>query len=188
MPANATQKRTPSQNSQSDPGVGKTTAQDKKGSTPPEYKPRRWSLTAGGSQRKDWLSGKDRFDWPSEYNTKKTLGLPDWLNASLEYRARYETLDAPFVKGQTGGQYQIPMQTVLWMEANYKALRVGFEFWDARQYGTKTGQTLNNTMVDSADFPQIYAALSTQNLLDSGLGFEAKGGRMSLDLGSRPIL
>ena len=166
----------------------KGTAQDKKGAVVPEYKRRRWSLTAGGSQRKDWLTGKERFDWPSEYNAKKTLGLPDWLNASLEYRARYETLDAPFVKGQTGSQYQVPMQTVLWMEANYKALRVGFEFWDARQYGTKEGETLNTTMVDSADFPQIYAAISTQNLLDSGLGFEVKGGRMTLDFGSRRLV
>jgi hypothetical protein len=114
--------------------------------------------------------------------------LPDWLDASLEYRVRYETLDTPFAKGQTGSQYQIPMQTVLWMEASHKALRVGFEFWDARQYGAKPDETLNNTMVDAADFPQIYAALSTQNLLDSGLGFEVKGGRMTLDLGSRRLV
>lgn len=188
-PTKDAQKITPSLNSQADPGVGKTPAQDKVGSTPPEYKrPNRWGLTAGGSQRKDWLTGKNRFDWQSEFNAKKTLGLPDWLNVSLEFRSRYETLDAPFVKGQTGSQYQIPLQTVLWMEANYQALRVGFEFWDARQYGTKAGQTLNNTMVDSADFPQIYAALSTMNLFDSGLGAEVKGGRMTMDLGSRRLV
>ena len=169
--------------------TNESTAQDKKGQTPPEYKrPKRYSLSAGGSQRKDRLSGKDRFDWPSEFNAKKTLGLPDWLNMSLEFRTRYETLDAPFVKGQTGSQYQVPMQTVLWLEAHYQALRVGVEFWDARQYGSKPGNTLNNTMVDSGDFPQIYAALSTQNLLDSGLGAEVKGGRMTLDLGSRRLV
>ena len=163
--------------------------QDKKGQPPPEYKrPKRYSLSAGGSQRKDWLSGKDRFEWPSEFNAKKTLGLPDWLSMSLEYRVRYESLDTPFVKGQTGSQYQVPMQTVLWLEAHYQALRVGVEFWDARQYGSKPGNTLNNTMVDSGDFPQIYAALSTQNLLDSGLGAEVKGGRMTLDLGSRRLV
>jgi hypothetical protein len=167
---------------------GGVSGEIKKGQAVPEYKPRRWSLNAGGSQRKDWLTGKDRFDWPSEFNAKKTLGLPDWLNASLEYRVRYETMDEPFVKGQTGSQYQVPMQTVLWMEANYKALRVGFEFWDARQYGGNENTTLNTTMVDSADFPQIYAALYTPNLLDSGLGAEVKGGRMTLDLGSRRLV
>ena len=172
-----------------DPVVGATPAQDKVGSTTPEYKRlNRAGLSAAGSQRMDWLTGKNRFDWPTEYNAKKTLGLPDWLNASLEFRARYESLDTPWAKGQTGSQYQIPLQTVLWMEANYQALRVGFEFWDARQYGTKEGQTLNNTMVDSADFPQIYAALWTLNLFDTGLGAEVKGGRMTLDLGSRRLV
>jgi hypothetical protein len=173
---------------QTGPGTGQAAPQEKKGAAPPESKPRRWSLTAAGSQRKDWLTGKDRFDWPKAYNAKKTLGLPDWLNASLEYRVRYESMGAPFAKGQTGSQYQVPMQTVLWMEANYQAFRVGFEFWDARQYGSKLGDTLNTTMVDVADFPQIYAAWSTQNLLDSGLGFEAKGGRMTMDLGSRRLV
>jgi len=188
-PADTAQKTKPAGASESDPGVSKTTAADKKGSTPPEYKPRRWSLTSGGSQRKDWLTGKDRFDWPSEYNAKKTLGLPSWLNASLEYRVRYETMDVPFVKGQTGGQHQIPMQTVLWMEANYESFRAGFEFWDARQYGAQhSDYIVNNTMVDVADFPQMYAAWSTQNLLDSELGFEAKGGRMTMDLGSRRLV
>ncbi len=185
-PDQTSQKLEPAANHQA--VAGNSPARDKTGRKPPEYKPKRWSLTAAGSQRKDWLTGKDRFDWPSEYNAKKTLGLPDWLNASLEFRARYESMDAPFAKGQTGSQYQVPLQTVLWMEANYEALRVGFEFWDARQYGTKAGQPLNNTMVDSADFPQIYAAFSTQNLLDSGLGFEAKGGRMTMDLGNRRLV
>jgi hypothetical protein len=186
----ANQNTTPdSSDRATDPSVGATPTQDKVGSTTPEYKRlNRAGLSAAGSQRMDWLTGKNRFDWPTEYNAKKTLGLPDWLNASLEFRARYESMDTPWAKGQTGSQYQIPLQTVLWMEANYQALRVGFEFWDARQYGTKEGQTLNNTMVDSADFPQIYAALSTLNLFDTGLGAEVKGGRMTLDLGSRRLV
>jgi hypothetical protein len=188
-PAKAAQNAKPPANAQAEPGVGKTPAEDKVGSAPPEYRRiRRAGLAATGSQRKDWLTGSNRFDWPTEFNAKKTLGLPDWLNASLEYRVRYESMDAPFAKGQTGSQYQVPMQTALWMEANYQALRVGFEFWDARQYGTKAGQTLNNTMVDSANFPQIYAALSTLNLFDSGLGAEVRGGRMTMNLGSRRLV
>lgn len=153
-----------------------------------EYMPRRWSLTAGGSQRKDWLADKPRFDWPSQFNAKKTLGLPDWLSASLEYRVRYETLDAPFAKGQKGSQWQTPMQTVLWLEAHYESFRAGVEFWDARQYGANPDSTLNTTMVNAASFPQMYAAWSTRDLLGSGLGFEAKGGMQTLDLGSRRLV
>lgn len=79
----------------------------------PEFKPRRWSLSAMGSQRQDWFTGKTRFDWPPPYSIKKALQLPDWLAITLEQRTRYETYDVPWIKGQAGGQYQIPLQTVL---------------------------------------------------------------------------
>ena len=174
---------------ETDPGVGKTPAQDKKGITPPESRrPNRWGLTAGGSQRKDWLTGENRWDLPERYNAKRMLGMPEWLDGILEHRTRYETFDVPWQLNQTGGQHQIPMQTVLWLEANYAGFRAGFEFWDARQFGAQPTYTLNNTMVNVADFTQIYAAWATQNLLDSGLGFEAKGGRQTIDLGSRRLV
>jgi hypothetical protein len=163
-------------------------AEPGQGKVVPEYKPRRWSLTAGGSQRMDWLTGKERFDWPARYNAKKTLGLPDWLNASLEYRARYETFDTPWAKGQKGSQWQAPMQTVLFLEANYEGFRTGLEFWDARQYGATSDSTVNNTMVDVAALPQLYAAWSTRDLFGAGLGFEAKGGMQTIDMGSRRLI
>lgn len=172
-----------------DPGVGATPGQDKKGAITPEYKrPDRWSLTAGGSQRKDWLTGKNRWHLNGEFNARKVLGMPKWLNGTLEHRTRYETFDVPWRRGQTGGQDQIPLQTVLWLEAHQDGYRGGFEFWDARQFGAKPDDTLNNTMVNVANFTQIYGAWSTQNLLDSGLGFETKVGRQTLELGSRRLV
>lgn len=146
----------------------------------------RYPFTAFSSQRHDRLAG-ERFAWPG-FSAKKVLGLPDWLSLSLEQRARYETLDHAFVKGQKGSQYQVPLQTVLWLEARYEGFRAGVEFWDARQFKATENSTISNTMVDVADFPQIYGAWSTGNLLGTGLGFEAKGGRQTLDLGSRRLV
>lgn len=157
-------------------------AVQEKAATPP----RRWSLTAGGSQRRDWLVG-DRFDWP-EFNARNVLGLPEWLSMTFEQRTRYETMDGRYGKDQKGGDQQIPLQTVLWLEAHYEGFRAGVEFWDARQFGADSDSSINNTMVDVADFPQIYGAWSTRNLFGSGLGFEAKGGRQTLDLGSRRLV
>lgn len=172
-----------------DAGVGKTPAEDKKGTTPPEYKrPNRWGLTAGGSQRKDWVTGKYRWDLHEHINAKKMLGMPEWLNGMLEQRTRYETFDVPWQRNQNGGQHQIPLQTVLWLEANYGGFRAGFEFWDARQFGAEPTYTLNTTMVNVADFTQIYAAYAARNLFDSGLGFEAMGGRQTMEFGSRRLV
>ncbi|MGZ8216469.1 alginate export family protein [Methylomagnum sp.] len=167
--------------SATDPSPNQTT----KTAAPKPNRPRP-SLTAFGSQRRDWLAG-ERFDWP-EFNAKKALRLPDWLSMTFEQRTRYETMDAAYAKGQKGSQYQIPLQTVLWLEAHYEGFRAGVEFWDARQFGADKTSTLTNTMVDVADFPQIYGAWGTANLLGSGLGFEAKGGRQTLDLGSRRLV
>lgn len=172
-----------------DPGVGPTPEKDQKGAMTPEYKrPDRWSLTAGGSQRKDWLTGKNRWYLNEHFNARKIFGMPRWLNGMLEHRTRYESFDGPWRRGQTGGQDQVPLQTVLWLEAHQDGYRAGFELWDARQYGAKPDDTLNNTMVNVANFTQLYGAWSTRNLLDSGLGFEAKVGRQTLELGSRRLV
>lgn len=151
---------------------------------PPLQRP---GFTAHASQSHDGLTGKDRFPWP-EFSARKVLGLPDWLSLTLEQRARYETLDHAFVKGQKGSQYMVPLQTVVWLEARYEGFRAGVEFWDARQFKATENSTLNNTMVDVTDFPQIYGAWATGDLFGTGLGFEAKGGRQTLDLGSRRLV
>lgn len=168
-------------------GAGGTPKGNNNG-TVPEYKPRRWSLGATGSQREDWLSGKTRFDWAPEYSLQNQLKLPAWFSATLEQRTRYETYDVPWIKGQTGGQYQIPLQTVLWMEAHSESFRAGLELLDARQFGAGPKSTLNNTMVDVADFVQIYAGYVNRNLFDTGLGFQAKAGRQTIDMGSRRLI
>lgn len=167
-----------------------TPDQDQKGTTPPEYKrPNRWGLTAGMSQRHDWLTGKNRFELHEKINARALLGMPDWLDGSLEQRTRYETFDTPWQKGQTGAQDQIPLQTVLWLEAHHQSgFRAGFEFWDARQFGANPDWPVNNTMVNVGNFAQMYGAWSTTQLADSDLAFEAKGGRMTLDLGSRRLV
>jgi hypothetical protein len=166
-----------------------TTSADKKGTTPPEYKrPSRWGLTAGGSQRKDWLSGKNRYELHETINARTWLDMPEWLDGSLEQRTRYETFDTPWQKGQKGGQHQTPLQTVLWLEAHHNGYRAGFEFWDARQFGAEPIYPLNNTMVNVANFAQMYAAWSGQNVAGSGMGIEARGGRYTLDLGSRRLV
>ncbi|MFM8443926.1 MAG: hypothetical protein ACKN9W_11385, partial [Methylococcus sp.] len=57
-------------------GAASTTSPnpDPKGATPPEYKrPNRWGLTAGGSQRHDWLTGKNRFELHDHINARKVL-------------------------------------------------------------------------------------------------------------------
>jgi len=138
------------------------------------------------SQMDDYLAGV--VAKRPAYNVHDALGLPGWLNFSIEHRTRYEVLDGQFRAGASGGDQQIPMQTCVFLEANFEPFRIGAEFLDAREYGADDGSTLNNTHVNEADFLQIYGAWSDEDVLESGLGMEVKAGRQTLNLGSRRLV
>jgi hypothetical protein len=173
----------------------KTPAGDKKDSVPPEYynaRPR-VSLGAMESQRKDELTGKAKWDDHKEWSLHDQLGLPSWVSLTVEERVRYETYATPWVKGDTTGEYAVPIQSVLWAEARFtEAFRVGAEFWDARQYEPQYGSTapdkLNNGMTNAGNFAQIYAAHIGRNIFQSGLDSETKAGQMTMNVGSRRLI
>jgi hypothetical protein len=153
-----------------------------------QYKPHQ-SLYANASQRKDELTGKALWDDGQEWSLQKKLGLPSWLSLTLEGRVRYENYGTPWMKGDTTGQYAVPLQTVLWAEARLnEAFRIGAEFWDARQYGPSDPNYLDDGMSNAANFAQIYAAHIGRNIFDSGLDTEVKGGQMTMDVGSRRLI
>jgi hypothetical protein len=144
-------------------------------------------FTAFSSQMSDALLGNDKYEKPV-WNLHDTLKLPDWLSVSLEQRTRYETMDANFRASSKGGDQQIALQTVLFMEARFKQFRLGGEFMDARQFGADSGSSLNNTHVNTADLLQGYLGWADQNFLYSGIGTEVIAGRQTLNFGSRRLV
>jgi hypothetical protein len=134
------------------------------------------------------------------WNLHDTLHLPDWLTVGLENRTRYESLGDTFKPSQPkpapnagGGNQQIALQSDLWIQAKLGNFRFATEFLDARgllsDHGTNnTPNPPNNTMVDTADFTQIYASWADQNAFFSGRGIEIKAGRQTMDLGSRRLV
>ena len=134
------------------------------------------------------------------WNLHDTLHLPDWLTVGLENRTRYESLSDTFKPSQAppapkagGGDQQIALQTDLWIQAKFGKFRFATEFMDSRALlsdpgSNNTPNPPNNTMVDTADFTQIYASWADQNAFLSGLGVEIKAGRQTMDLGSRRLV
>jgi hypothetical protein len=154
-------------------------AEKKKYSKPP--------FTAFSSQMPDALLGSDKYQKPV-WNLHDTLNLPEWLSVSLEQRTRYETVGGPYKAGSKGGNQQIPLQTTLWLEAHMSSFRLGTEFMDARALNSDSGTGVNNTMADTVDFLQAYAAWSDQNIFYSGIGAEVVAGRQTLNFGSRRLV
>ncbi|MGY6276169.1 alginate export family protein [Methylomonas sp. MgM2] len=137
------------------------------------------------SQMSDALLGGGKYEKPV-WNLHDAINLPKWLDLSIEQRTRYETMDGQFIKGRTGGNQQIPLQTDVFLQAHLGKFRFGTEFLDAR--AADESDYVNNTQVDTADFIQGYLAWADQNVFYSGLGAEVIAGRQTLNLGSRRLV
>ncbi|QFY41494.1 hypothetical protein F6R98_01695 [Candidatus Methylospira mobilis] len=153
-----------------------------------QYRPRQ-TLGAVASLRKDELTGMAHWDDAQDWSLQKMLRLPSWISLTLEERVRYENYNTPWIKGDMTGQYQVPIQSVLWAEARFtETFRAGVEFWDARQYGPSNPDRLSSAMSNAGNFAQIYAAWIGRDIFQSGLDSEIKGGRMTMDVASRRLI
>ena len=149
-------------------------------------------MTSWGSQMNDQLLGNTKYEKPV-WNVHDLLGLPDWLELTVDQRTRYEDQDGQFRAKAQGGDQQIALQTDLWLAAHLGKFTIATEFQDARQSGGNTGpgtntNNLTNGNVDTLDFVQAYASWADKNAFDTNLGAEVKVGRQTLDLGSRRLV
>ncbi|MBS1211901.1 MAG: hypothetical protein H6R26_517, partial [Proteobacteria bacterium] len=116
------------------------------------------------------------------------LNLPAWLTLAIEHRTRYETLDNQFRANGVGGDQLLSFRTSVLMDIAYEGWHVGGEFLDARVDLDDKGTPLNNTFVDESDLLQGYVGWGTKDLAEAGLGLDIKGGRQTIDLGSRRLV
>ncbi|MDD2659117.1 MAG: alginate export family protein [Methylococcales bacterium] len=144
-------------------------------------------FTSYSSQMQDALLGSDKYAKPV-WNLHDALKAPDWLDIGVDQRTRYETMSNSIKAGSKGGDQQIALQSTLWLQAHMGAYRVGTEFMDARALNSDKATDVNNTMVDTWDFLQAYAAWADQNVLYSGIGAEVIAGRQTLNFGSRRLV
>ncbi len=125
---------------------------------------------------------------PSPWRARDALGLPAWLQVSVEHRTRYESVDNQFRARGTGGDQVVAFRTLALLEAIFGSWRVGGEFMDSRAILDDDGTPLDTTQVDAAELLQAYAGWNTKNLFGSALSTEIKGGRQTIDLGSRRLV
>ncbi len=125
---------------------------------------------------------------PMPWRVHDALSLPPWLQLSFEHRTRYESVDNQFRALGTGGDQVIAFRTLALLEATFASWRVGGEFIDSRLALDDSGTPIDTTQVDGAELLQAYAAWNTKTLLGSDLSAEFKGGRQTIDLGSRRLV
>ena len=153
------------------------------------YRPRIGMLGAVASLRKDDLTGRESWKENPSFSLKNLWDLPDWTSLVLEERVRYESYETPWIKGTTGGQYGIPIQSSVWFQARPSDnVRYEVQFWDARQYGPQDPNKIDTTMVNVLNLEQIFVARIDRNVLGSGVDTETKLGQMQMGIGSNRVI
>jgi len=115
-------------------------------------------------------------------------GLPNWLSISIAHRSRYEAMDNVFRKGAHGNDQVLTFRTLAFAEARYRGFRLGGEFEDSRIALDSPGTPVSTSLVNQAELLQAYLAWQGKNLLGSGLDLFVKGGRQTMDFGSRRLI
>lgn len=116
------------------------------------------------------------------------VGLPDWLAFSINHRTRYESVNHTFRKGTSGGDQVLAFRTLVLTEARYLGFRLGGELEDARLALDSPGTPVDTTQINQAELLQAYLAWEGHDLFGSGLALSVKGGRQTLDVGSRRLI
>ncbi len=114
--------------------------------------------------------------------------LPDWLTFSIEHRTRYEVMDDVFRRGAHGNDQVLAFRTLVFAEARYRGFHLGGEFEDSRIALDSPGTPVSTSLVNPAELLQAYLAWEGRNLFGSGLDLAIKGGRQTLDFGSRRLI
>ncbi|MCF7969618.1 MAG: alginate export family protein [Methylococcaceae bacterium] len=122
------------------------------------------------------------------WSVQKQLNLPDWLTLKIDHRTRYEGYDSAFKKGTSGGDQVIAFRTNVFMGIKYDNFELGTEFLDSRITLEGANTPINNTQINQTDLLQAYLAWQSGDFLGSGLNFNIKAGRQTMDVGSRRLI
>ncbi len=115
-------------------------------------------------------------------------GLPDWITFSINHRTGFESIHHPFRKGTHGDDQVFSFRTLVLGEVRYQGFRLGGELEDARIALDSPNTPVDTTLVNPVELLQAYLAWERHDLLSSGLDLAVKGGRQTMDVGSRRLI
>ncbi len=132
------------------------------------------------------------FTGPAEAATPlrlaSSLDAPDWLTLGGSYLLRYETLDGQYRAHYAGSDQILVERLLVHARAQFGAFYVGGELEDARQQLADAGTHLGTDSVDAFEPLQFYAGLHLHDAFEPGDSLDIKGGRMTIDAGSRRLV
>lgn len=117
------------------------------------------------------------------------LALPDWFEASGEFRARYQSFDNQIRPGLSQDSTVLTLRSLLHLKVKASdTLRFGVELQDSRIYGDRPGAGLGTGIVNSLEMLQAYGELDLENSFQDGDESTLRFGRITHDQGRRRFM
>jgi len=117
----------------------------------------------------------------------RAIDAPTWLRLGLEQQSRFEHLSADFRSKATDDATAFSMRTLASVEASLDSAVAGIELEDSRAYASEATE-LNTTLVDPLEILQAYVGVRRNNLILDKDAFEARVGRLTIDLSTRRVV
>lgn len=122
------------------------------------------------------------------WRIQDVLKLPAWLSLSGTHRIRFESLDNQYRSVRDGGDQVLLFRTLLLAEVKLEQFRIGVEFEDSRAELADSGTPLSTSDINPLELLQAFVEVPMNDLFVSGSNSTLRGGRMTMDLGSRRLL
>ncbi|MBA2544471.1 MAG: alginate export family protein [Deltaproteobacteria bacterium] len=117
----------------------------------------------------------------------RAIDAPAWLRLGLEHQSRFEHLSHDFRGKATDDATAFSMRTLVTAEASLESVLAGIELEDSRIYASDA-TALNTTLSDPLEILQAYVGVRRKNLVLDNDAFEARVGRLTIDLSTRRVV
>ncbi|MFT5397202.1 MAG: hypothetical protein ACI85N_002420 [Gammaproteobacteria bacterium] len=128
----------------------------------------------------------DTNDKPWRFNS--ALNLPEVFSLSGHHRTRFENVDEQYRGSRNGGDQALVFRTVVLAKLNFKHIKFAAEMLDSRVEFADSGTPLSGSVVNPLELLQVYVEVPLDNLLGQGSKSTFRGGRLTMDMGSRRLV
>lgn len=122
------------------------------------------------------------------WRLNNALSLPAWLSFSGHHRTRFENVDEQYRGSRNGGDQALVFRTNVLAELNFERVKFAAEMMDSRVELADSGTPLSGSVVNPLELLQAYIEIPMNNVFAEGSKSSFKGGRITMDMGSRRLV
>lgn len=128
----------------------------------------------------------DTGDKPWRLNS--ALNLLEVFSVSGHHRTRFENVDEQYRGSRNGGDQALVFRTVVLAKLDFKHIKFAAEMLDSRVELADSGTPLSGSVVNPLELLQAYVEVPLDNMLGQGSKSRVRGGRITMDMGSRRLV